>query len=186
MALRDAIESIDGLTILGEPAGPLFAVVADAGRPAEERVDPHRWADAVRRHGWLLQQQPGFTQSDGTLLPRSTHVTVTPVTAGVLDPLVAALREAADEVRGLPPADAAPVLEALPAELLASLAGAGSADADLDPAVLSGVLAQAGIGHNGSLPDEAAGLTALIEALPPALVEQALIGLLGSLVDPRS
>ena len=179
VALRDAIESIDGLTILGEPAGPLFAVVADAGRPAEERVDPHRWADAVRRHGWLLQQQPGFTQSDGTLLPRSTHVTVTPVTAGVLDPLVAALREAADEVRGLPPADAAPVLEALPAELLASLAGAGSA-------VLSGVLAQAGIGHNGSLPDEAAGLTALIEALPPALVEQALIGLLGSLVDPRS
>ena len=70
------------------------------------------------------------------------------------------------------------------AELLASLGSAGSADADLDPAVLSSVLAQAGIGPDGSLPEEAAGLTALIEALPPALVEQALIGLLGSLVDP--
>lgn len=184
--LRDAIASIDGLTILGEPVAPLFAVVTDAGRPAEERVDPHRWADAVRRHGWLLQQQPGFTQSDGTVLPRSTHVTVTPVTAGVLEPLVAALRDAADEVRGVPAADAAPVLAALPAELLASLARGGGDSADLGPAALASVLAQAGIGPDGSLPEEAAGLTALIEALPPAIVEQALIGLLASLVDPAA
>jgi len=179
-----AVASIEGLAVLGEPAGPLFAVVTDGSRAAQQRVDPHRWADAVRRRGWLLQQQPGFTQADGTVLPRSTHVTVTPVTVGVLEPLVAALQEAADEVRGLPPAAAAGVLEALPAELLAGLSGGGAADVELDPAVLASVLEQAGIGPGGALPDDAADLTALIEALPPSLVEQALIGLLGSLVDP--
>jgi len=78
------------------------------------------------------------------------------------------------------------VLAALPAELLASLARGGGDSADPGPAALASVLAQAGIGPDGSLPEEAAGLTALIEALPPAIVEQALIGLLASLVDPAA
>ncbi|MER3389226.1 MAG: pyridoxal-dependent decarboxylase [Microcella sp.] len=184
-ALIRAVGSIDGLAVLGRPAGPLFAVVTDSSRPERQQVDPHRWADAVRRHGWLLQQQPGFAQADGSVLPRSTHVTVTPVTLGVLGPLVTALQEAAEEVRGLPPASAAGVLDALPAGLLASLSASGSTAADLDQGALAGVLEQAGIGPSGTLPDDAAELTALIEALPPALVEQALIGLLGSLIDPQ-
>lgn len=48
----------------------------------------------------MLQGQPGLEQVDGSHLPRSTHLTVTPVTTGVLEPLERAMREAADEVRG--------------------------------------------------------------------------------------
>jgi len=178
-ALRAILDDIPGLRVFGAPVGPLLAVVADEGDPAT-RVDPHHWADAVRRRGWVLQQQPGMVQSDGTRLPRTTHLTVTPVTADSVDALGAVLRAAADEVRGTPPVDADALLAALPPSLL----GPAAASADpVPPEALGALLAAAGIGPDGSLPAEAARLTALIEALPPQLVEPALIALLGSLVD---
>ncbi len=185
-ALRTAIAGIDGLRVFGEPVGPLLAVVADTERDASVRVDPHRWADAVRRRGWVLQQQPGIVQGDGSALPRSTHLTVTPVTADALDDLAAALSDAADEVRGAPGADVSALEAALPPQLLSilhSTSGAVGA-VRVDPEVLASLLRLAGIGVDGSLPSDAAPLTAMIEALPAPLVEQALIGLLGSMVDP--
>lgn len=95
-AIREAIDGIDGLRIHGDPVGPLLAAVAVDPDP----VHPHLWAAAVARRGFVLQGQPAFGQADGSLLPRSTHLTITPATAGVLDELVAALREGADEARG--------------------------------------------------------------------------------------
>jgi hypothetical protein len=185
-ALHATIHAIPGLRVFGEPIGPLLAVVADESDP-ENRVDPHHWADAVRRRGWVLQQQPGMVQSDGTRLPRSTHLTVTPVTADSVDALGAVLRAAADEVRGIPSVDTDALLGSLPPALLAAAAGgaAGDAPGGVPPEALGALLGLAGIGTDGSLPAEAATLTALIEALPPQLVEPALIALLGSLVDPR-
>jgi len=182
LAVQSAIDSIPGLRVFGEPVGPLLAVAADENDPAT-RVDPHRWADAVRRRGWVLQQQPGMVQSDGTLLPRTTHLTITPVTADSIEPLCAVLREAADDVRGLPAIDTDALLAAVPPAVL-SAAAAGSPGA-VPPEALGALLALAGIGPDGSLPAEAATLTALIETLPPQLVEPALIALLGSLVDRR-
>lgn len=99
-AARAAVEGIEGLRVLGDPTGPLLAVATDDAVPPERRVDPHLWAGAVGRQGFVLQGQPGIAQSDGTVLPRSTHLTVTPMTEGVLPELVRALEEAADEVRG--------------------------------------------------------------------------------------
>lgn len=180
-ALHAAIDAVPGLRVFGRPVGPLLAVVADESDPAT-RVDPHQWADAVRRRGWVLQQQPGLVQSDGTRLPRSTHLTITPVTADSLDVLIAVLREAADEVRGIPPVDADALLAALPPNLLAAASGSPGA---VPPEALGALLGLAGIGPDGSLPADAATLTALIEALPPQLVEPALVALLGSLVDQR-
>src|SRR5699024_1988646 len=94
--VRAAVAATEGLRVQGDPSGPLLAVVADGTDP----VHPHLWAAAVARHGFVLQGQPALTQADGTVLPRSTHLTITPATAGVLDDLVAALRAGAEEARG--------------------------------------------------------------------------------------
>lgn len=164
--LIDAVTAIRGLRIVGTPTGPLFAVAADSASDESARVDPHHLADAVRRRGFVLQQQPGLTQSDGTRLPASTHLTITPVTADAFDALIAAITDAADEVRGRPPADPAPLIAAL-----------GAAP---DP---SSALAALGVG-DGALPEEQATLTALIEALPSGTAEGMLVALLQSLIDP--
>lgn len=165
-ALVATAHDIEGMRVVGSPVGPLFAVAADESAAPNRRVDPHHLADAVRRRGFVLQQQPGLAQPDGTRLPRTTHLTITPVTADRLDELTAAVHDAADEVRGVPPVDAAPLAAGLasaasPAEALAAL----------------GVTA-------GGLPAAQAPLTALIETLPHETAEGMLVTLLASMVDP--
>lgn len=177
-ALQDIVADIEGLRVLGDPTGPLLAVVTDKAVPPERRVDPHHWADRARRRGWVLQLQPGLTQADGTHLPHTTHLTVTPVTESRIDELEAALRGAADEARGVPPVDAAAVLAALPAGL-ADLGEPDSATA----AHLLRSLGLAG-GATPGLPDDQAPLLALVEALPHPLATRLLTELLARAVEP--
>lgn len=174
-ALRTAIDGIVGLRVVGDPVGPLFAVATDEAVAPELRVDPHHWADAVRAHGFVLQLQPALRQGDGTQLPPTTHLTITPVTESVLGELTAALVAGADAVRGVPHVDVAPLLGGLPPLDLASL------DADTAWALLVGF----GIGGSAELPDAQAPLVALIEALPAPVAERLLVELLGRLVEPR-
>ncbi|WP_294179343.1 aspartate aminotransferase family protein [uncultured Schumannella sp.] len=174
LALRATIDGIEGLRIVGEPTGPLFAVATDDALPAERRVDPHVWADAAKREGWILQTQPGLTQTDGSLLPHTTHLTITPVTASVLDELQPALVRSADAVRGVPRPDISGLLGALPPL-------PGMPDSDTAAALLVGF----GINGSGALPEEFAPLIAAIEALPAPLAERLLIELLARLVEPR-
>jgi len=173
-ALRAAIAGIDGLRVVGDPVGPLFAVATDESVPADRRVDPHHWADAVRGYGFVLQLQPGMQQEGGERLPATTHLTVTPVTEAVLDELTAALTAGADAVRGTPHVDGSALLAGLPPLDPAAL------DADTAWALLQGV----GIGGGAELPDAQAPLIALIEALPAPIAERLLIELLGRLVEP--
>ncbi|ANF33201.1 pyridoxal-dependent decarboxylase [Leifsonia xyli] len=177
-ALVDVVGDIEGLRVVGAPTGPLFAVATDESVPVERRVDPHHWADRVRRRGWILQLQPGLAQSDGTRLPHTTHLTITPVTAGRLDELEAALRGAADEARGVPPVDRAAVLGALPP----GLADAGP----LDSATAARILGALGLtgGATPGLPDDQAPLLALVEALPRPTAERLLVELLARAVEP--
>jgi glutamate/tyrosine decarboxylase-like PLP-dependent enzyme len=168
-ALISAISGIAGLRVVGSPVGPLIAVTTDDSVPAEQRVDPHHWADQVREHGWLLQLQPAV---DG--LPRTTHLTITPVTEGVLPALTTALIAAADEVRGVPGVTAADVLGALPPL-------SGPLDSESAFALLSGL----GLGAGGGLPDRMAPLLAIMEALPAPVAERLLTELLARLVEPR-
>ncbi|MDN4614819.1 aspartate aminotransferase family protein [Leifsonia sp. F6_8S_P_1B] len=180
-ALADLVADIEGLRVLGAPTGPLLAIASDDAVPPERRVDPHHWADRVRRRGWHLQLQPGLAQPDGTRLPHTTHLTVTPVTGSRLDELEAALRASADEARGVPPVDAEAVLAQLPGA--ASLPPAGL-DSDT-AAELLGALGLAGRDGDGGLPPEQAPLLALIEALPRPVTERLLIELLARIVEPR-
>lgn len=180
--LRGVVDAIPGLRVVGEPVAPLFAVAADEDVAPEARIDPHHWADAVRRRGWMLQQQPGLTQSDGTTLPRTTHLTITPVTADHLPALSEALIGAADEARGKPGVRLEELLVHLPEEVRAALApGAPPASAEATARILTAV----GIGADGTLPATAAPLTALIEALPPALVEPLLVAVIAGMLEPQ-
>ena len=173
-ALRAVVDGIEGLRVVGDPVGPLLAVASDDTVPAERRVDPHHWADAVRAHGFVLQLQPALQQSGGTVLPSTTHLTITPVTEAVLDELTAALVAGADDVRGTPHVDGAALLAGLPPVDPAAL------DADTAWALLQGI----GIGGGAELPDAQAPLIALIEALPAPIAERLLVELLGRLVEP--
>lgn len=168
-ALRAAIDGIEGLRVLGDPVGPLLAVASDEGVPAERRVDPHHWADAVRGLGWVLQLQPGVAG-----MPATTHLTITPVTEAGLGELVPALVAGADDVRGVPHFDATPLLAGLP-DLPAGL------DSETAWALLQGF----GIGARG-LPSQLAPLLALIELLPPPLAERLLTELIARLAEPLS
>jgi glutamate/tyrosine decarboxylase-like PLP-dependent enzyme len=174
-ALVDVVGDIEGLRVVGAPTGPLLAVATDEELPDERRVDPHHWADRARLRGWHLQLQPGLAQPDGTRLPPTTHLTITPVTKGRIDELEAALRASADEVRGTPPADAVAALAALPP------LGAGPLDSD----TAAGILRAVGIaGEAPGLPNDQAPLLALIEALPRPVTERLLIELLARIVEP--
>ena len=193
-ALVSLVSSIDGLRVVGSPVGPLFAVAVDDAVPAERQVDPHHWADQVRTHGWLLQLQPGLAQGDGTRLPHTTHLTITPVTEGVLGELSDALVRAADEVRGVPAVSASQALAALPAETLAGLSSPDSLPLDSDSAPLNsatayGLLARIGLVHPAAagapLPERMAPFLALVEALPAPLTERLLTELLARLIEPR-
>jgi hypothetical protein len=93
------------------------------------------------------------------------------VTESVLEPLSAALRTAAEEVRGWPQITAAGALPPLPSSL----------DSESAWALLKGL----GIGDGpGGLPERMAPLLAMIEALPAPLVERLLTELLARVVEP--
>lgn len=176
--LAQTIESIDGLCLYGVPTGPALAVASDHAAAPDRRVDPHHWADALRRRGWLLQQQPAFRQGDGSTLPATTHLTVTPVTATILDPLCAALAAAADEVRGRAPADVPPLAATLPAT-----AATGTPNPDQAAAMLA-ALGVRGADGSVRLPADTAPLLALLAALPTPLAECLLVELLARMVEP--
>lgn len=129
--VRAVVERIEGLRVLGEPTGPLLAVVVDDRVPTEHRVDPHAWCAACLEHGFVLQGQPGLAQPDGREIPRSAHLTVTPVTEDLLGELSVALPAAADRVRGrrgLDLSDLDPALVPDPAELARGARGGGGLD----------------------------------------------------------
>ncbi|WP_454044360.1 pyridoxal phosphate-dependent decarboxylase family protein [Cellulosimicrobium sp. Marseille-Q8652] len=209
-ALAAAVGEIDGLRVVGAPSGPLLAVATDETVAPARRVDPHVWADAVRAHGWVLQPQPGLVQDDGTRLPHTTHLTVTPVTESVVDDLVVALRAGADTARGVARpatevvlAGIASALGAGPEEAVAHLAGAGSDEvwAVLRGALLDGPGGErsgdegAGDGPDDegrgadepgdlALPGSLAPLLAVMEALPGPVAERLLVELVARFSEP--
>jgi sphinganine-1-phosphate aldolase len=196
-ALVAAVGAIEGLRVVGDPTGPLLAVATDDTVAPERRVDPHVWADAVTAHGWVLQAQPSCAQPDGSVLPHTTHLTVTPVTERVLDALVPALVAAADDVRGTPRPDAGAVVAPLAAALsgrtgdgAGDVADAGTGAGPLDSATAGAVLGGLGldpsrIGDDGPGVGPMAPLLAAVETLPAPVAERLLVELLARLVEPR-
>ena len=179
--LLETIAGIDGLAVVGDPVGPLFAVTSDTGVPAERRVDPHQWSDAVRELGWVLQPQPGLRQPNGEYLPPTTHLTVTPVTLIEVDALGAALRAAADAVRGSPPIDGRGLVNLIPPLIDAT----GHLDAEQAHAILSALgLGSTPDGAATPLPTALAPVMALLEVIEPSVAESLLTELISRLNEP--
>lgn len=176
-AVASAIGAIEGLRVIGEPVGPAIAVATDERVAPERRVDPHHWADQARTHGWQLQLQPGSVQQNGVRLPATAHLTITPVTESRLPELCPALVTAAEEVRGVPPVDVAPLLAAL-----------GALPDQLDAETAFGLLQLIGLGADSgtptALPERLAPFLALVEALPASVADPLLTELIARLVEP--
>ncbi len=159
----EAVEAIPGLRVLASPDGTLVALGAD-GAESAGGVDPFTLADRMRRRGWFIQPQPAVAD-----LPRNVHLTVQPTSVETVEQFVADLAAAADECRGRPWAAADPDLAAAAASL---------DHTTLDEATVSGLLDLAGLsGADGpGLPDDSAGIQALLESLPAPLRDRLLAG----------
>ncbi|MDL9935718.1 aminotransferase class V-fold PLP-dependent enzyme [Gordonia sp. ABSL1-1] len=181
-SLIAAVDAIDGLRVVGSPTGPVFAVAADP--TADVPVDPHRWAAAVAERGFTLQMQPAYTQPDGTDLPATTHLTVTPVTATVRTDLVDACRRAADAVRG----QAAAKPPAALSDLAAAFADGTLAVADvlaLPSEATEAALVAAGIDpHARGGPLDMAAIIAAVHTLPRPVTAKMLTEFLAAFTNP--
>ena len=175
--LVPGLRSMDGVRVLGEPAGSLVAfTVTDEGGSPDLGLVLHV-ADEMRERGWYLQPQLSY---DG--LPPNLHLTLTPATADRVDGLLADLAESVDAARALEPVAVDPELvrfaagldpDALtPEEVAGFLAFAGMGDGDG---------AGAGAGPGAGLPVRMAPVLALLDALPPRLKERLLTEFVGSL-----
>lgn len=169
-AVRAIVAGIEGLRVVGDPTGPLIAVAADENVAPDRRVHPHLWCGAVARSGIVLQGQPALEQSDGTRVPASAHLTITPVTAGLVDELRAVLPAAADAVRGMPGGAAA---------LAAAAAASGKAPAIPDPVQLA-----AGARSGAAL--DMSSVLALIEAMPRDESARLLVAFLQEFTRPHA
>ena len=159
----EAVAAIPGLRVLGSPDSTLIALAAD-GDEGAGGVDPFTLADRMRHRGWFIQPQPGIAG-----LPRNVHLTVQPSSADTVDQFVLDLATAADECRSAPWATADPELSA----------AAASLDPDtLDEAAVAGLLEFAGLAGGGTpgLPEDSAGIQALLESLPAPLRDRLLAG----------
>ncbi|WP_309064634.1 pyridoxal phosphate-dependent decarboxylase family protein [Microbacterium sp.] len=176
--IRSAVDAIPGLVMLGDPVGPALALAADATVPAAGRVDPHHLADALTRLGWRVQHQPGLRQPNGIRLPRTAHLTLTPVLERSLPEFLGALAAASDQVRGRPPADAG--------ALVGMLAALGYREGGRVPGPRAAwtLLRLAGVGRD-TADRPMATLMALVEALPAPVAEALLSELLARLSQPR-
>jgi glutamate/tyrosine decarboxylase-like PLP-dependent enzyme len=162
--LAELAAEVDGLTVLAKPATTLVAVRSD------ERADVFTIADEMAALGWFVQPQLSFRGQ-----PPSLHLTVSAATAGRLDELLAALRTAVRKAQAAGPVQVAPELAA---------AAGGLDPATLDDAAFDGLLALAGLGDAGSLPERMAPVNALLNVAPPRLREALLIAFLDRLMRP--
>ena len=154
---------IAGLRVLGTPAATLIALAADGG-PEEGGVDPFVLADRMRGRGWFIQPQPAIGD-----LPRTAHLTVQAVNRANAAEFLDALRESAAEAAGMPWAQ--------PDAGLVEVAGQLDVDSLDLPTVLN-LLKFAGldVSEGPSLPEESAGIQALLESLPVDVRNRLLAG----------
>ncbi|CCH30865.1 aminotransferase class V-fold PLP-dependent enzyme [Actinosynnema sp. NPDC047251] len=160
--IRDGVDGIAGLRVLGAPESTLIAVTATG-----EDFDVFTVADEMRARNWYVQPQFAHRSS-----PANLHLTVTAANAGNEDELLADLRDSVAAAVAAGPVAVAP-------EVVAAI---GALDPDsLTPQEFAGLLAAAGLGGGGVLPERMATVNALLAAAPPALRERILVEFLGVL-----
>ncbi|MCM2579472.1 pyridoxal phosphate-dependent decarboxylase family protein [Streptomyces meridianus] len=162
--LIEGIGRIEGIRVLGRPDASLIAVAADG-----PLTDPFVVADEMRARGWYLQPQLAFGVS-----PANLHLTVTAAVAGseTVTDLLAELEVAVARAREAGPTAVDPALAELAAALDPDALGADE---------VAAALAIAGIGEDGALPGRMAPVLAVMQVMPPRLVERLLPEVIGRL-----
>lgn len=169
--IADGAAHIPGLRLVAQPEASLVSV-ADTGAP--EGPDVRIVSDEAHKLGWSLQVQPARQGA-----PTNIHLTVAAGIADRADELLDILRRATEAATGKGRADPDPQLAA----------AAASIDVDaLDAATLDGLMQIAGFKGQGgpvTLPDEMAGMNALMEASPAPLVEVLLKAVFSEVFTPN-
>ena len=170
LRIAEGVEQIPGLRVAAPPEATLVCI-ADTGEA--DGPDVRIVADEAKKLGWSLQVQPARHGGPTTL-----HVTVSAGIADRADEFLAVLGEATAAATGRGRADIDPNLAA----------AAQSIDTTtLDAAAVDALLQMAGFKGAGGveLPEEMAGINALMEAVPPPLVEVLLKGVFSELFTPQ-
>ncbi len=143
-----------GLSILGEPEASIVAFTSD-------EVNPSLLANAMKKRGWYIQVQPG---SRALRLPKSIHLTLSPVHEKVARDFLKDLAEAVEEVIGQSPPDVSGILQTI----MEQAQKAGNVEQ-----LLGGLAGILGISE-GRLPEDLTLINELMYELDPMLVEEAL------------
>ncbi|TNC25371.1 pyridoxal phosphate-dependent decarboxylase family protein [Amycolatopsis alkalitolerans] len=162
--IREGIEAIGGLRVLGDPGSTLIAFTGGEG------FDMFTVADEMRERGWYVQPQFAFESS-----PVNLHLTITAANRGSEAEFLADLAASVAAARTAGPVTVDPDVAAFIAAL--------------DPETLtadefSGLLTAAGLTGGGALPTRMAGINALLAEAAPALRERLLLEFLGGLYRP--
>jgi glutamate/tyrosine decarboxylase-like PLP-dependent enzyme len=154
-AIVDGVARIEGVRVLGRPHMSVLAIAGSA------EVGIFHVIDELLVRGWYVQPQLRRGPS-----PENLHLTIGPTNAKWVDAFLADLATAAAAARGRP---ASPLAEQTRA-----------AFSDMDPAAVSdetiaAMMSMAGAGEGGKLPERLAEVNEILNALPPALVERAIL-----------
>lgn len=169
LEIAAGVEEIPGLRVVTPPDGTLVCI-GDTGDP--DGPDVRIVADAAHSLGWSLQVQPARCGG-----PTTIHVTVSAGIGDRAQEFLQVLGAATELATGRGRADVDPGLAA---------AAATIDPTTLDDAAVDGMLQLAGFKSEAgvALPDDMAGINALMEALPPPLVEVLLKGVFSELFTP--
>ena len=159
--IRDGVEEIDGLRVLGDPVSTLLAVTADSGE-----FDVFTVADEMTERHWYVQPQFGFSSS-----PANLHLTVTAANNGSEPELLADFEGAVEAARRAGPVQLAP-------ELVAAIRALDPAE--LTPEQFAGLLNAAGL-DGVAAPKRMADVNAMLAVASPRLRERLLVEFLGAM-----
>lgn len=141
--LVDGINSIPGLSVLGEPSMCMFSFKSDA-------INVYQLADEMAKRGWYIQGQFSTPST-----PRNLHISVNHGTMHNVDALLADLRECVEIVKQIPPIDSDNICAMVNFALQSP-----------DPAAAFGQLAESAGLTGTDLPTEMAFINEVLDALP--------------------
>lgn len=148
-----AVSAHEDLRVLGQPVMSLFAFASDT-------VNVFHLQDELRERGWHTRAQLRRWSS-----PESLHLLLTAVNAPHVERFAQDLAESVEAARGMP--------ESPLAEQLRETFATMNPD-DVSDEVIAGLMASAGVSGEG-VPKRTAEMNQLLNALPPVIVERALV-----------
>jgi hypothetical protein len=155
--LREAVATIEGLYVVGDPPTNLIALAA-------RDFDIYSLADRMRGRGWFIQPQFGFGPS-----PPNVHLSIGASNVPQMDALIADLRECVASLRAAGPAAGA--------VNLGSLAGASP------EALFDRVAALVGA-EDGELSGNMAPINNLLNGMPSQLRDRLLVEFMKRMYAP--